>query len=1497
LAKQLATNDESKTAADLDQPPAVISAALGAGNPDHLSKPLSIVGIGASAGGLAVLKTFFEHVPDDSGLAYVVVMHLSPEHKSHLAELLQPHVKMSVEQVTETVKLERNHVYVIPPGANLNTIDTHLRLTDLESRRQERAPIDHFFRTLATAHDHNAIGVILSGTGSDGALGMREIKQKGGPCIVQDPAEAEYDGMPQSAIATGIVDLVLPVRQIPTEILRIVRTQPRVTITEDGEELDAETRNLLYKIFAQIRVRTGRDFSRYKRSTILRRIQRRMQIRHIEETTDYLELLRADADEVRTLGDDLLVNVTSFFRDPETFEKLESETIPALFKGKGAGDEIRLWSVGCATGEEAYSLAMLLLEEASRREIAPRIQIFASDLHEHSLRKARDGFYPGDIEANISPERLKRFFIQESGGYRVCKEVREMVVFAPHNLLGDPPFSRLDLISCRNLLIYIQRHVQRDIIELFHYALRRNGYVLLGTSETIETSELFRVVDKKRAIYQKRNGPVPEPRLPVFPLTQQRLPGESDRRDQPGERLVYGQVHQRMVEQYAPPSVLINRDDNVVHLSERAGRYLLNAGGEPTFNIFKLVRRELQAELRTALHLARSQNMAVDTAAVQVRFDGVTARVKMHLQPSLESQLEGFVLAIFDERPVNEPSPSDGVNPQQSTPKAVGDAPEDRLQVELERTRQRLQAIIEEYESSQEQTRASNEEMQSTNEELRSTMEELETSKEELQSMNEELQTVNQENRHKVEELTQLSGDLQNLMAATEIATLFLDRNLRIMRFTPKVGELFNVRPIDRGRPLADLTHRLGYGSLMDDAALALEKLLPIEREVSDEAGHWYLTRVMPYRSVKDRIEGVVITFIDITNRKQIEQQLLEAKAFSESIVETLHEPLLVLNPDLTVKSCNPAFLQHFRVQSGHTVGRLIYDLGNGQWDIPALRDLLEIVLPSNNVFNDFEVKCEFEGLGQRVMMINARRLDHVQLILLGIRDITERKRAAEFVQQTVEGLPVACVAINASGEVALVNSRTEQMFGYDRSELLGQAVQRLVPEQFREQFAAYRNLCLVSAEHHPLEQTNSLLGLRKDGIEFPIECALSPIHTAEGMYVLAAIANITRRKEAEQALQDSNERKTQFLAMLAHELRNPLVPIRLGLDLIKSSNCDFSERESIRQMMERQTEQLMRLIDDLLDISRISYGKLELRKQQIQLQDVVRNAVEASQPAIDELEHTLSISVPEHPVMLYADPHRLTQVISNLLNNSTRYTPRGGQIWLVAQQQGEDVVFSVKDTGIGISAQMHEQIFEMFSQGNSDPATTGLGIGLALVKTLVELHGGQIQVQSEGADQGSTFIVTLPVAVAALVKAPDVDFGEPVELEGLRAMVVDDTRAGTFLLSMLLQKMGCDTRVANSGQEAIAIAAEYQPDVILMDIGMPGLNGYDTARRIRNEPWGRHITLIAQTGYGQDEDKRLAKEAGFDHHLVKPPELAVVRKLLSDIKSNLARLRNAPEA
>ncbi|MGB3587599.1 MAG: chemotaxis protein CheB, partial [Tunicatimonas sp.] len=575
--------------------------------PSSNSPSFTIVGIGASAGGLSALRSFFAGFPKDSGLAFVIVVHLNPKKDSHLAELLEKHVSMPVQQVTETVPIEPNHIYVIPPNANLDTIDTHLRLSKLEEQRIKRAPIDHFLRTLATTHPHHAIGVILTGVGSDGTLGVREIKGKGGMVIVQDPTEAEFDGMPQSAIATGLADQVLLLKEMPEAIIRFARTNPKVEIPQDEEPpvksaLEENYSQAIHKIFTQIQNRTERDFSRYKSSTIFRRITRRMQIHQLEHLTDYLTLLREQPEEVQALADDLLITVTSFFRDPDVYSHLEKQVIPKLFANKRSNESIRVWSVGCATGEEAYSLAMLFVEQAPQLILPPLVQIFATDLHESSLQQAREGFYSGDITADVSPERIKRFFIKEAGGYRIRKEIREMVVFAPHNLLGDPPFSRLNLIVCRNLLIYLQRSIQRDVFELFHYALLPDGYLLLGSSETTENADLFISEEKKLCLYRKRNVPGPDLHLPVFPPLRSRIGRKVEPPQSEGEPIAYGTLHQHMVERYAPPSLLVTPDDKVVHLSENMGRYLIHPGGKITANVFKLVRKELRIELRAALY-------------------------------------------------------------------------------------------------------------------------------------------------------------------------------------------------------------------------------------------------------------------------------------------------------------------------------------------------------------------------------------------------------------------------------------------------------------------------------------------------------------------------------------------------------------------------------------------------------------------------------------------------------------------------------------------------------------------------------------------------------------------------------------------------------------------------------------------------------------------------------------------------------------------------------
>ncbi len=833
------------------------------------ARPIAVVGIGASAGGVAALETFFGALPKDTGAAFVVAMHLAPERESHLPRLLARASSLPVRELAAETTIEADHVYVLPPSTNLAIDGSRLR-PEPSPEPRPRMPIDRFLAALAEAKGPNAVGVLLSGTGSDGTAGLRRLEAKGGLTLVQDPEEAEFDGMPASAIATGVVDLILPVAEMPERIVAYLRTRPHLPRLADGESLGAEGQQALHGVLARVRARTGRELTRYKQSTLVRRLRRRMQLHHVEDVDAYTAILESIPDEAQALSDELLISVTNFFRDPRVFEPLERDVIPKLFDHKAPEDRVRVWSVGCATGEEAYSLAMLLMEEASRRSHPPHLQVFASDLHPAALERARQGFYPKSIEEDVSTERLRRHFVAENGGYRIRREVREIVVFAQHNLLSDPPFSQLDLVSCRNVLIYLKRDAQGEVLELFHYALVPGGYLLLGTSESVDRPDLFRASDKKRCIFQRRGGAASEPHLPVFPLSPARaraLPIAPGRTSEPAS---YGTLHQAMVERYAPPSVLVDRSYDTLHVSEHAGRYLQVPAGTVTTNLVKLVREELRMELRAALHTAFDEGEGTRSPPIGVNIEGDLRDVVMRVEPARDPE-EGLCLVIFDETGETRATPG------ASESRAGGETLR-ALEDELSRTRQRMQSIIEEYETAQEEMKASNEELQSTNEELRSTMEELETSKEELQSVNEELTTLNHENHHRVEELSQLTADLNNLLTATEIATLFLDRSLRILRFTPRVSDLFNVRASDRGRPLSDITHRLGYPALQEDAALVLKQLIPVERQVRSESGSWYLARVLPYRTVDDRIDGIVLTFVDVTPLKTAQEELFEAR-------------------------------------------------------------------------------------------------------------------------------------------------------------------------------------------------------------------------------------------------------------------------------------------------------------------------------------------------------------------------------------------------------------------------------------------------------------------------------------------------------------------------------------------------------------------------------------------------------------------------------------------
>jgi len=960
------------------------------------SKSFTIVGIGASAGGLEAFEQFFSNMPPDSGMAFIVVSHLDPTHKSILGDLLKRYTNMEVFQAQDGMAVKPNCVYLIPPNRDMSILHGSLQLFEPAKSQGIRHPIDFFFRSLAEDQGEKAIGIVLSGTGSEGALGLKAIKGEGGLVLAQEVKSAKYDGMPSSAIATGIIDYVLSPDKMPAQLLNYIRrpySRPLLPV----ETPTGKSQDLLQKIFVLIRAQTGHDFSLYKQNTILRRIEKRMAIHQIERLTDYVTYLRNNPAETEALFKELLIRVTNFFRDPNAFEVVKTKILPLLLKNRPVDTPLRIWVPGCSTGEEAYSLAIIVREYLQELKKNVKVQIFATDIDGTSVETARAGIYPESITVDVSPERLARFFVKKGATYKVKEDIREMVVFAAQNLVKDPSFSRLDMISCRNLLIYLNSALQKKVLPLFGYSLKPEGILFLGSSETIgDHADLYSVLDKKWKLYKvKRSAGAP---LPVAPRSaalrdiDDTVPQDPGPR-KPGAPGIGALTEQLLLESYAPPCVIVDEKGDIFYVHGRTGAYLEPASGKARLNVVEMAREGLRLELRTALRTAVSRGKNVLVNGLHVKANGGFLTVNLEIKYIKKPEhLQGLAMVVFHEvLQTKREKPSQG----KSLPRDKSNRHVAELETELKYTKEHLQSTIEELETSNEELKSTNEELQSSNEELQSTNEELETSKEELQSVNEELLTVNAELQSTIDELMHASSDMNNLLSGTQIATIFLSNDLRLRRFTPAVADIISLIQTDMGRPVSDIALKLEYRELAQDANDVLRTLASREKEVRGDNGRSYLMRIMPYRTVKNVIDGVVITFIDITEQKNTQEALRDALAFFEGIVETVREPLVVLDADLRVVLTNKAFYKTFKVAPADTEKKLIYELGDRQWDIPALRELLEQVLPGKSQFNNVRVDHEFPGIGHRTMALNAREIfqqrTQTKAILLAIEDVTDR--------------------------------------------------------------------------------------------------------------------------------------------------------------------------------------------------------------------------------------------------------------------------------------------------------------------------------------------------------------------------------------------------------------------------------------------------------------------------------------------------------------------------
>ena len=843
--------------------------------PRQENLPFPIVGIGASAGGLEAIEQFLRHVPEDSGMAFVIVQHLDPTHKGIMCELLARITAMNVFQVSDRMRVKPNCVYVIPPNKDMSILHGVLHLFEPSAPRGLRLPIDFFLRSLAFDRQEHSIGVILSGMGSDGTMGLRAIKETAGLVLVQAPASAKFDSMAKSAIHAGLADVIAPAEDLPGKIVDYLRHTLVITKTEIP--IEEKDHSALVKVLILLRAKTGHDFSLYKKNTLYRRIERRMSIHQIDRIASYVRYLQENSQELDILFKELLIGVTSFFRDEAAWEQLREEAIPALLAGHPQGGKLRAWSAGCSTGEEAYSLAMVFKEAIEKVEHAENftLHIFATDLDRDTIDKARQGVYPAGIAADVSALRLKRFFIKEENGYRIGKDIREMVTFATQNVIMDPPFTKLDILICRNLLIYLIPELQKKLLPLFHYSLKPGGVLFLGSAETISNfTDLFAPLAIKSRQFLRRESVLtaetlafPDSFIPALPG----LPKELTML-KPAANL-QSLADQLLLQHFSPPAVLVNDKGDILYISGRTGKYLEPAAGKANWNIFAMPREGLRFDLVSAFQKALRQKGAITARGLQVGTNGGKQTIDITVQKIEEPEaLCGMVMIIF----TDVATPLEKKKKVSSRKAPVGNARVRELEEEVQQFREQLQTTGEEMQSSQEELKSTNEELQSTNEELQSTNEELSTSREEMQSLNEELQTVNAEQLSKMDELSWINDDMKNLLNSTEIVTVFLDNELHVRRFTTGADKLFSLLPGDVGRPLSDITNDLLYPKMTEEAQEVLRTLVFSEKQIAASYGRWFLVRIMPYRTMEDAIGGVVITFVNITAAKTVEAKLRE---------------------------------------------------------------------------------------------------------------------------------------------------------------------------------------------------------------------------------------------------------------------------------------------------------------------------------------------------------------------------------------------------------------------------------------------------------------------------------------------------------------------------------------------------------------------------------------------------------------------------------------------
>ena len=1353
-----------------------------AGRPwtDRTSFP--IVGIGASAGGLEAFVQLLKALPANTGMAFILIQHLDPAHPSLLSQALGKATSMQVAQVQNGTRVQPGHVYVIPPDADVALAGAELVLVKRGPPSKPHLPVDSFFRSLAHERGCQAIGVVLSGTASDGTAGLRAIKGEHGITLVQDPQSAKFSGMPQSAIDAGVVDYALPIPLLAEELVRL-STHPYVAVAPDlpPEQVDQDALN---QILLVVREAVGVDYTEYKPATLHRRLARRMAVRKTKSLGEYLHLLRDNPQEARLLHEDILIHVTSFFRDPEVFEALRKRVFPELLRPSAEGAPIRIWVAGCSTGEEVYSLAIALLEFMDESPCPRQVQIFGSDISEQAIRTARQGLYPDTVVRELSEERRRRYFVKADGGYRIHKSVRELCVFVRHDLARDPPFLKVDLIACRNVLIYFAAALQKRIVATFHFCLNQPGYLVLGRTEgVVGFGHFFSPADKTNKIFARTTRPsrlrfaAQATGLPIAGQALDRVSLEQHRSTVDVTRY----VDRLLLAKYAPAGLIVNEALEVLQFRGHTGSYLEPAAGEPQNNVLKMARPGLLSALRDAFAQTKKEMAPVRKHSVAIGDDGSTRTCDVVVIPitGFAGAKEPLYVVLFEDSVRAEKLSTESA-PRPA--RAAGLQDPARLRHELAATKEYLQSLVEEHARTNDDLGSANEELVSSNEELQSMNEELETAKEELQSANEELITVNDELHSRNQELHQVNADLVNLLDTVDLPVVILDVDRRIRRFTPKAHSLMNLLPSDLGRPIDDIKPNVDVTDLDQRIAESIATGSIKESEVQDRDGRFYRMQIRPYRTADNRIDGAIVSLVDIDVLKHDVRDAEWARDYAAGIVEAVQVPLVVLDERLRALSANEAFYVEFAVKRESTEGKTPFEWEGGAWDIPQIRSVLEgLSFAPASGFQGHEVELDFAGR-KRWLSLSARTVQSrigVPMVLLAIEDITRRKQA----------------------EVE-------------------------------------RGALLVEA------------------------------------------------RAAKELAERANLAKDEFLATLSHELRTPLGTMLMHAQMMRRGALDEDRVKRGSEAIERCIKTQSQLVDDLLDSSRIVTGKFKMEMEAVDLGAVTHAAIEAISGQAERKPVVIDADVDRPVGRVSGDRTRLQQVLWNLLANAVKFTPAHGRVSIRLERAGSHAVLEVRDTGNGIDPAFLPNLFNRFTQEDSTSSRryNGLGLGLAIVRHIVESHGGTVEAASEGKGRGATFRVSLPVlsmedegVVARAPGAPE-DGSAPggAVLRGLRVLVVDDDLGAGAAVQEILSQVGAEVSVVASAEEARHAVAERHPQLIVCDIAMPGENGYSFIRNLRQSVPARdaQVPAIALTALAGDDDRRRSFAAGFQEHLSKPVDI-----------------------